>query len=494
MSISNNNSEIDLKNIFDTLFRNKLILIVFTFISTVSVFSYWKLKLPMWSGNFNILVQNKDTSNSIKDLDLSPISAFSNKLKVNNNKGETQRLLLSSPLILNSVYKEIINYRKNNSMNSNLPFSSWISSIKIQYANGSEILKISHQSTDKVLLLKTLDLIAEKYKEYSKKEQIKNITNTKEYLLSQIEIMEKNASDSKKLLNDFSIENNLRIEGYVRFQENNKNDDINQDQQRKIYPVSRFDTQFELLKEKESTFFSKSRYLKQNSQELTKLGKEIEYLKANLKRPTEILIKYEELIEKASRDSTLLANLRGSLELLKLEEIKTPDPWQLVSDPIIDERPVSYSSKKKLQYSLVGSLFVSCILVLIKERIFGKIYAKSIYESILRINYIESLDKNHEDLSLKIVENALKKNITKNKSEVFGFINFDSKSDLGFIEKSLRKNRNLFFLNIYDKKIETCDKLFFFFEKGTITFKEIDLMKKYINLYSEKCIGWFYIC
>ena len=49
-----------------------------------------------------------------------------------------------------------------------------------------------------------MELIAEKYKEYSKKEQIKNITNTKEYLLSQIEIME-NASDSKKLLNDFSI-------------------------------------------------------------------------------------------------------------------------------------------------------------------------------------------------------------------------------------------------------------------------------------------------
>ncbi len=498
MSISNNNSEIDLKNIFDTLFRNKLIILVFTFLSTVAVFSYWKLRLPMWSGNFSILVKQDKSGSGIKDLG-SPISAFSNKLKI-SNKGETQRLLLSSPLILNSVYKEIINYRNDNSINSNLPFSSWISSIKIQYANGSEILNISHKNTDKVLLLKTLELIAEKYKEYSKKEQIKATTNTKEYLLSQIEIMEKNKTASKKLLNDFSIENNLRIGGYLQFPENiteqntDDDDDINQDQQTKKYPVSRFDTQFALLKSKESTFFSKSGYLKPNSQELIKLGKEIEYLKDNLKRSTEIIIKYEELIEKSTSDTRLLADLRKNLELIKLEEVKNPDPWQLVSDPIIDERPVSYSNKKKLQYSLIGSFFVWCILILIKERIFGKIYAKSSYESTLRINYIETLDKNHEELSLKIVDNALKKNITKNKAEVFGFINFDSKSDLGFIEKSLRKNRNLFFLNIKDKKIETCDKLFFFFERGTMTFKEIDLMKKYINLYSEKCIGWFYIC
>ncbi len=494
MSTSNPNSDIDLKNIFDSLFRNKLILIVFTFISTISIFSLWKLKLPIWEGNFNILVQNKDTSNtSIKDFDLVN-TAFLSRLKGNNNKGETQRLLLSSPLILNPVYKEIINYRKKNSINSNLSFSSWIESIKIQYTNGSDILDISHKSKDKVLLLKTLELIAEKYKEYSKKEQIKNTTKTKNYLLSQIEILKKNASVSKKLLNKFSIENNFRIGGYLEFSENKNNDDINQDQQRNNYPVSRFDSQFKLLKKKETQFFTKSQYLKQNSQELIKLKEEIKYLKANLKRPTEILIKYEELIQKAKRDSTLLANLRSGLELVKLEEIKTPDPWQLVSDPIIDEIPVSYSAKKKLKYSLLGSFIIGCILVLIKERIYGKIYPKSIYESILRINYIETLNKNYEDLSLKIVNNALKKNITKNKDQVFGFINFDSKSDLGFIEKSLRKNTNLLFLNITDKKIENCDKLFFIFERGKLTFKEIDLINKYLNLYAEKCIGWFYIC
>ena len=39
----------------------------------------------------------------------------------------------------------------------------------------------------------------------------------------------------------------------------------------------------------------------------------------------------------------------------------------------------------------------------------------------------------------------LLKNITKNKSEVFGFINFDSKSDLGFIEKTLEKIEICFF-------------------------------------------------
>ena len=41
-----------------------------------------------------------------------------------------------------------------------------------------------------------------------------------------------------------------------------------------------------------------------------------------------------------------------------------------------------------------------------------------------------------EDLSLRLVNNSIRKNKTKNKDEMFGFINYDSKSDLG-----LWKNR-----------------------------------------------------
>lgn len=507
MTNINSNTEIDLKNILNILLRNSAILIIFTLISTFSVFSYWRLQGPIWKGNFNILVKNnKRSGDTTATLDFVN-TAFMSGLKVNED-AETQRLILRSPMILNSVYKEVIDYYNKNSAKNNLTFSSWISKIKIEYENGSKILNISHTNEDKVLLLKTLELIAEKYKEYSKKEQIKTTKKTKDYLISQIEIMQKKAFDSKKSLDNFSIENNLGVfDGLISTanKSNQTNDIVIKNGEPNTIPInsnsttkfagSRFESQFRLLQRKEAQFFNLSQFLKPTSETLSILQQRIEFLKNSIKRPTEILIKYEELAEESLRDANLLTALRDSLEIIKLEEIKTPDPWQLVSDPIIEELPISYTKKEKLYISLLGSLIAGCILVLIKDRYTGKIFTKSYFSSRLTmIDYIETLNRNFEDLSLRLVNNSIRKNKTKNKDEMFGFINYDSKSDLGFMEKYLIKNPNIMFLNIDEKKIDDCEKLFLVLEKGKLTHSDFDLIIKYVSLYQEKICGWFYIC
>ena len=125
-------------------------------------------------------------------------------------------------------------------------------------------------------------------------------------------------------------------------------------------------------------------YLKPNSETLNSLKVDIEFLKTSLKRPTEILIRNEELATESLRNSSLLLDLQRNLELIKLEEIKTPDPWQLISDPIISRTPISLSKKKKFYFSLLGSFFLGCIFVLIKEKYSGFIYYKSDFESKLK--------------------------------------------------------------------------------------------------------------
>ena len=321
MNTNNYNSEIDLKKIFDSLIRNKLSLLIFTLISTIVCFSYASTLKPIWRGNFNILINNQKKSNNDQILDT---NAILSQLKVSNDSGETQRLILSSPFVLDSVYDYVIDYKEKNSQNSNLTFKSWMSSVEIAFENNSTVLNITHDNSDKLLLLKTLELIAAKYKEYSKKEQIKNIEKTKIYLEDQIVIMSKKASDSKKRFNKFSIENNLgTIDGFISYQENNLNAN-KKAPEIKNYFGPRYESQFRLLNEKEAQLNNLSQYLKPNSETLKSLKEEIEFLKTSLKRPTEILIRNEELATESLRNSSLLFDLQRNLELIKVNKKKTP--------------------------------------------------------------------------------------------------------------------------------------------------------------------------
>ena len=495
MNTNNYNSEIDLKKIFGSLIRNKLSLLIFTLISTIVCFSYASTLKPIWRGNFNILVSNQKKQSNDTNLDT---NAILSQLKITNNisgDGETQRLILSSPFVLGSVYDYVIDYKERNSQNSNLTFKSWMSSIEIAFESNSTVLNITHDNSDKLLLLKTLELIATKYKEYSKREQVKNIEKTKLYLEDQIAIMSKKAADSKKRYNKFSIENNLgTIDGFISYQENNLNSPNNILKDVKNYSGSRYESQFRLLNEKEAEFNNLSQYLKPNSETLNSLKVDIEFLKTSLKRPTEILIRNEELATESVRNSSLLLDLQRNLELIKLEEIKTPDPWQLISDPIISRRPISLSKKKKFYFSLLGSFFLGCIFVLIKEKYSGFIYYKSDFESKLKIKSLETLNKNQVDLSTKILKNSIMLNTNFPKDKVIGIVNFDSKADIEFMKKPLSKNSNLIFLDLTDKRIEDIEKIFLIFEKGKCKFDDLDLVNQYLSLYKEKIVGWFYVC
>ena len=106
MKINNDyNYEIDLKEIFELFIRNKGSLFIFTLLSTIISFSYTLTLKPLWSGNFNILINNQKFGETESESLLKASSLFP-QIKVNNDS-ETQRLILSSPFVLNSVYNSI---------------------------------------------------------------------------------------------------------------------------------------------------------------------------------------------------------------------------------------------------------------------------------------------------------------------------------------------------------------------------------------------------
>ena len=59
-SLNIDNDEIDISVFFNSLLRNKLIIIVFTLVSTLSTYIYCIKTAPIFSGNFNIVVKEDE--------------------------------------------------------------------------------------------------------------------------------------------------------------------------------------------------------------------------------------------------------------------------------------------------------------------------------------------------------------------------------------------------------------------------------------------------
>ena len=116
------------------------------------------------------------------------------------------------------VYEYVKEYSIKNKIDLNqLTFKQWVEEdLVISYKKGSTVLNVKYQNSDKDLILDVLNLISSKYKNYSKKDQEKTLTKTRNYLENQQKLMEKKSSESNKKFNKFSIQHGLgNIDGFI---------------------------------------------------------------------------------------------------------------------------------------------------------------------------------------------------------------------------------------------------------------------------------------
>ena len=83
-------------------------------------------------------------------------------------------------------------------------------------------------------------------------------------------------------------------------------------------------------------------------------------------RPKEVLLKYRELRREAARDEKTLFSLEDDLRMLKLQQARLSDPWQLITKPTLLTNPVGISKKSVALLGLIlggvlGILFLSLI-------------------------------------------------------------------------------------------------------------------------------------
>tara|TARA_A100001388_G_scaffold216296_1_gene166828 strand:- start:526 stop:2091 length:1566 start_codon:yes stop_codon:yes gene_type:complete len=507
-----NDGEIDLFSVWKNLVREKFLILFLTILSTSSAVLYTYTAKPIWSGSFDIVVKkNNQTRNSISSNPL-----ISSLVIGEDSQNRTEEIILGSPLVLMPVFEYVKNYyNKKNIDTTYLSFSEWAANeLKIGFQNKSQILKVSYKNNDKDHILKTLNMISKKYQNYSKRDREKSINKTISYLKSQQKIMSVKALDSQKELNKFSIENGLgNIDGFVELGAMRNNfkklltlqgnaELLNQSPLGALSMGSsmssnagqRFASQYALLEQYETQYINLSSKLKPNSETLRTLSLKIDTLRSSLKRPNEILIKYRELSKQAMRDSLLLEEIEGNIEIMNLEKIKSPDPWELISQPVISPNRIFPNRKLITSLSFLTSLLISSTIALIKQKNSGLVYEFNDLEKIVDAKYLNKIYINNPNLSRNLILKILDIDNSENKpSTKTGLVFSDGFSDKEFIKQIVDENKNIQEVMLHeDNVIRNLDNLIIFM-KTPILNSDLELLNKYIFINSKKIIGWFYL-
>ena len=511
----NNQDEIDLRKYFNLFKRNKILIGLITALGTSCGIVYSLLDTPIYRGSFEIIVDDRNEKNVLSNSSstLENLTNFVGK----NSDNKTQEAILKSPSVLKPVYELVKKEESKTNPNlKNISYKKWLKSfLKIEFEDGTNVLSIQYKNADKELIISTLNLISTQYQEYSMKDRERSIRQGIEYLEIQKNMYEEKSEISLKKLNQFSIDNGLGdIDGFVelgspfgnkvskdlnRFLniEGGKNGNLNY----KNFELAnsgaglRYGSQFALLEKYQAQYIDLSSKLKPNSKILKSLDVRIENLKESLKRPNEILLEFRNLKRIASRDESMLANLEDNLSLLKLEKVKQLTPWELISEPTIDDSIVSPKRKQITILSFISSLIFVFFIALIKEKREDFIYEFIDFKENIPFNLLGICYKNYPRLNKFLFRKYLDK--LKNKKNDVGLILLNNEF---FEDKKPKKpeylDQNINF-NIVTKdnleKINEIGNVILIAESKKITFKNLLIIITFLNTFDNADIEWVFI-
>ena len=191
----------------------------------------------------------------------------------------------------------------------------------------------------------------------------------------------------------------------------------------------------------------------------------------------------------------MLANLEDNLSLLKLEKVKQLTPWELISEPTIDDSRVSPKRKQITILSFISSLIFSFLTVLIKEKREDFIYEFTDFKENIPFDLLGICYKNYTNLNKFLFRKYLDK--LKNKRNEVGLIVLDNEF---FEDKKPKKpeylDQNINF-NIVTKdnleKINEIGNVILIAESKKITFKNHLIIITFLNTFDNADIEWVFI-
>ena len=536
--LNNDEININLNFLLNQILRNKIFIGSISLISIFTFLIYGTLRKKIWSGEFEIVLDNKSNIQTNDPLSALVAKQFDSGEKTLN----TEVRILQSPSVLLPVYEFVKrNYRDKDK--DYMEFSKWIDkNLDIKLIKQTSVLSISYNDENKDLVLPVLEKISKEYQKYSGKNKRRNFEISKSFLDEQILIYKNKTAESLRNVQDFAINQNLNFfnqsETKDEFPTNTSIEIIRSGAANKIRNI---DIQINKVKElkneiKEIQYLGvvlpalketgipqllqnieiklaeltlkyneddlSIKKLKAEREKLISLLKEkaIGYLKAeriinqalmeSAERPKSVILKYKELLREASRDEDTLVKLENNLRSLNLARAKYEDPWELITKPTLKPYPLGFP---KIYYLVLGGFLGSLFgisLSLIKERFSGLIYESQIISELIGKKVLGKINFNTNQKDLNNQKNLLKEIFSQKKENSFVFVtsgNVNSSYINQFKNEYLKENKNLFIEDDFSK-IKNDKDIILIAVLGEIKYIDIETTKarlssKYDNLY-----------
>ena len=543
------NIEIDLMLILETLFRNKGLILKLGFFSLIFASIIALNSKRVWKGEFQIVLEsNQDIAPIIN----SPLKSIAGIETNNNNRLETQVEILKSPSVLMNIFEFIKSeklLKKNNSFQKK-KFKDWREdSLSIKLEENTTILNISYKDTDKKLILPVLDKISKTYQNYAVKKRKRNLELGEKYFINQIEkykeksflssskaqqyaidqdisILKDPSSIDKEIINFVNIEairvdaasdlkiineyldiiNNLEKGSeeilYIASTIPNYSSEIlNLLSLKNIYAINSEISSLRLIfQEKDISIQNK---LNERQDLIDQLKKEILGILNAKKldaisrinaseRPKGVIIKYKQILSEAEKDKITLSSLEQNYRNLLLEKAQTKDPWELITNPTLLPNPVAPQRKIIAIIGLMTGIFAGSVFVLLKNKLQDIVFSVNEIKSRYKFPIIQELFINNDSSLSESLNLFLPGSLSNLQGPIvfleIGKINKNNLDSILDKINNLDKNLEIYITNNLIDAIKY-PNLFLIAELGTIKRKEINAIINKIGLQKKSILG-----
>ena len=550
---------INISAIIELILREKKLIVLTTILSVLISILYALSLKRVYEGRFQIVVSQKDlTPISIQDKLMSgfssgggAIGAFQELtgLGSSSNKITTEMEILKSPSVLKSVSDFVKEEkRKEGKAVKEWDYQEWVKSLTVSNIKNTTILNISYKDTSKKLILPVIKKISSEYQIYSGRERKRTLVKMFNYLEDQIDDFSKKSKisfqkawkfaskeqlpfemDQNNLLNIIdptSVLKKLEIKAAneIRLIDENIKSIEELDNQNELIanlvltlPAFKDNEIYESLTSIETTIAELKTNFTENDISIKKARKVKEEILKNIKRksliilkgkrieaqsrinastrPESVYLKYRDLLYKAYRDQSALISLENNLQTLNLELARDQDPWELISKPILMDRPVGIGKRQVVFTGGVIGIFFGLSIALYLDRKRGIIFNFDELKNSISDKLITSIKASeYEDLKSKSILIANKIIADNNPGEI-ALVSIDDEPDNYRINEFIK----LLIKNLDSKKIiitkdlseaSICNNQVLLASVGKIKRSMLNTTKEQLSLQSKEPMGW----
>ena len=439
--------EIDLGQLAASLGRRRRLIAVVTGGTVVLTGLFTLLQKPVWEGEFQIVLASQDSGGGSRLAQLAAANPMLAGLAGIGSGGgkdslETEVKVLGSPSVLKPIFEFVRASKRGAGENvDQLRYDRWAkSNLDIKLEKGTSVLNISYRDNDKRLVLPVIGKISKAYQDYSGRDRRRDISQAVIYLNGRIAQIGPQAEGSMRRAQAFALSNGLGIQDGMQPATASTTGDgggssgansgsvesnrltsqaqvISLRQQIRnaqdagvevLFQAPQLEANKDLYKQYQSLEAGlaerRSRLrekdpiivglLRQRSALINTLNREtISLLQGQLasasarlqaaSRPKEVVLQHRQLVRQALRDEKVLIELENQLQLAQLEQAKQSDPWELISNPTLLDRPVAPKKGRNLALGLLAGLVLGSGAALVAERRTGRIHGSDELASLL---------------------------------------------------------------------------------------------------------------